>query len=292
MARFSRFFCVLSVLLASCQPLPRPFQPDDKAIADFAAFGIADKLVVFVAGIDDAPVALDRAVSDALAERLRRQGIVASTASANRGSLLLICTARATETGNIKLAWRLIDADGLVIGLVDQYTTATTRDWLQGEPILVEAIVAEAAPRIAAIVGDHDPSMIARGTPGLLRPVHVDSVTGAPGDGDKSLTKALRNALRRAGLTVADQPEALGVSVFGTVERTPLGEADEIAVRWRVVSPEGAELGSISQGNFVPTGSLDGPWGNIALAVAQGGAEGVIQILSEIGAPAPDREEN
>ena len=152
--------------------------------------------------------------------------------------------------------------------------------------------MAEAAPRIAAIVADHDPSMIARGTPGLLRPVHVARVTGAPGDGNKSVTKALRNALRRSGVTVSNEPEVLGVSVLGQVIRTPRGEADEIAIRWRVVSAEGAELGSISQGNFVPTGALDGPWGNIALAVAQGGAEGVVQILSEIGAPAPTRSAN
>jgi len=279
--------CVALLWVAACQPLPRPFQPDEKAALDFANFGIADKLVVFVDGIDEVPPDADRAISSALAESLRDRGVVASTATANRGSFLLICDARSNRSGAITLAWRLIDADGLVIGLVDQYTTAHKRDWLSADPGMVQAIVAEAAPRIAAIVIDHDPSMVARATPGLLRPVHVAPVRGAPGDGDKSVTKALRNALKRSGVTVTDRPQELGVSVFGEISRTPRDEADEIAVRWRVVTMDGAELGSISQGNFVPTGALDGPWGNIALAVAQGGAEGVIQILSEIGAPAP-----
>ncbi len=284
------YACMALLWLAACQPVPRPFQPDDKTAIDFSDFGIADKLVVFVAGIDDAPPELDRAVSTALAEKLRNQGVVASTASANSGSFLLICDTKANRSGAITLSWRLIDADGLVIGLVDQYTAAHRRDWLRADPALVQAIVAEAAPRIAAIVADHDPSMIARGTPGLLRPVHVAPVTGAPGDGNKSVTKALRNALRRSGIAVIDEPEGLGVSVFGVVNRRPRGEADEITVRWRVVTLEGAELGSINQGNFVPTGALDGPWGNVAVAVAQGGAEGVVQILSEIGAPAPQRD--
>lgn len=272
--------------MVACQPIPRPFQPDDKSAMDFSEFGIADKLVVFVAGIDDAPAGIDYAVSEALADRLRGSGVIASTETANSGSYILICETQEERSGAVTLAWRLIDADGLVVGLVDQYTTAHRRDWLRSDPALVKSIVEEAAPRIAAIVTDHDPSMIARGTPGLLRPVHVAPVTGAPGDGNKSVTKALRNALKRNGVIVADQPQALGVSVIGEINRTPRGEADEIAVRWRVVTAEGAELGSVSQGNFVEAGSLDGPWGTVALAVAEGGADGVIQILSEIGAPA------
>ncbi len=288
----SRVFVVIGciLLVTSCQPIPRPFQPDDKSDIGFSEFGIADKLVVFVAGIDDVPAGIDQAISDTLAEKLRRAGVIASTTTANSGSYLLTCEAEETRSGAVTLAWRLIDAEGVVVGLVDQYTTAHRRDWLRADPNLVDAIASEAAPRIAAIVYDHDPSMIARGTPGLLRPVHVVPVIGAPGDGNQTVTKALRNALKRAGVIVTDQPQAFGITVIGEIRRTPRGEADEITVRWRVETVDGAELGSISQGNFVPSGSLDGPWGNVAVAVAQGGAEGVVQILSEIGAPAAARD--
>ena len=79
-------------------------------------------------------------------------------------------------------------------------------------------------------------------------------------------------------------------NLVNRVEATVKREADEIAVRWRVTTPEGSELGSISQASFVPAGALDGSWGTTSLAVAQGGAEGVIQILSEFGAPVSEPE--
>ena len=77
--------CMIVLGLAACQPVPRPFQPADKSTLDFSNFGIADKLVVFVAGVDGAPPEIDRAISTTLAKNLRDRGVVASTASANPG---------------------------------------------------------------------------------------------------------------------------------------------------------------------------------------------------------------
>ena len=56
---------------------------------------------------------------------------------------------------------------------------------------------------------------------------------------------------------------------------------DELGHEDHVADEEGEELGSVTQSNVVPVGALDGPWGNIAHAVADGGAEGVVVLLRE-----------
>ena len=273
------------VVLTNCQPIPRIFQPDDKSRADFSDFAIADKLGVFVAGIDNAPPGLDQGLVAALVDRLQARDIAASATSANRGSYLLTCEAQLTEPRSVTLFWRLIDAEGLVVGMVDQKSALDINAWAAGDPALVERIVGEAAPRLAAIIGDHDPAMLARATPGLLRAVYVAPVRGAPGDGNEALTNAMRRTLKAANLAISPDPPSIEINVRGDVS-TVAGDAfEEVTIRWRVVDASGAELGVVSQSNQVPAGSLDGAWGPIAMAVAQGGAEGVIRILSEIGAP-------
>ena len=273
-------------VLSACQPVPRIFQPDQKAGLEFADFAIADKLVVFVAGIDNAPAAIDRALVAALVERLQAHDIAASATTANRGSYLLTCDAHWDSADTVTLAWRLIDAEGLVVGLVDQRSAVDKAAWAGGEPALVAAIVAEAAPRLAAIIGDHDPAMLAGATPGLLRAVYVRPVRGAPGDGNTTLTQAMRAVLKAANLSLSPDPPKQGIHVRGDVSVVPHDAFEQVIIRWRVVDTAGVELGVVSQSNQVAAGALDGPWGAIALAVAQGGAEGVIRILSEIGAPA------
>jgi len=277
-------FATIAVL-GACQPVPRIFQPDQKATLEFADFAMADKRVVFVAGIDNAPPAIDRALVAALVERLQAHDIAASATTANRGSYILTCDAHWDSAETVTLAWRLIDAEGLVVGLVDQRSTADPRAWAGSEPALVVAIVDEAAPRLAAIIGDHDPAVLAGATPGLLRAVYVRPVRGAPGDGNAALTQAMRAVLKTANLSLSPEPPRHGIHVRGDVSVVTRNAFEQVTIRWRVVDTAGAELGVVSQSNQIAAGSLDGAWGPIAMAVAQGGAEGVIRILSEIGAP-------
>jgi len=287
--RQTLFIVVAAIaVLGACQPVPRIFQPDQKAALEFADFAMADKRVVFVAGIDNAPAALDGALIAALVERLQAHDIAASATTANRGSYLLTCDAHWDNAETVTLAWRLIDADGLVVGLVDQRSAVDRRAWAGGEPALIAAIVDEAAPRLAAIIGDHDPAMLAGATPGLLRAIYVRPVRGAPGDGNATLTQAMRAVLKAADLSLSPAPPKHGIHVRGDVSVVPRNAFEQVTIRWRVVDTAGVELGVVSQSNQVAAGALDGAWGEIAMAVARGGAEGVIRILSEIGAPAAE----
>ena len=61
---------------------------------------------------------------------------------------------------------------------------------------------------------------------------------------------------------------------------TPGGAADHVAVAWRVVAPDGGEVGAFVQNGQVEPGSLDGAWGGVADAIAEGAALGVAEVLA------------
>jgi hypothetical protein len=79
---------------------------------------------------------------------------------------------------------------------------------------------------------------------------------------------------------VADRSSANAYRVEGTVN---VGEArDEkqpVQIEWLVLNPQGKKLGTVSQKNEIPDGSLDGAWGKTAEQAAGAAAQGIIKLL-------------
>ena len=48
---------------------------------------------------------------------------------------------------------------------------------------------------------------------------------------------------------------------------------------WQVVDPAGRKLGTVSQKNSIPQGSLNGAWGKTADAAASAASQGIIKLL-------------
>ena len=57
------------------------------------------------------------------------------------------------------------------------------------------------------------------------------------------------------------------------------GGKQSIRIDWQVLDPSGKKLGTVSQQNLIPRGSLNGPWGAIAEAAAGAAADGIIKLL-------------
>jgi hypothetical protein len=110
----------------------------------------------------------------------------------------------------------------------------------------------------------------------------VPSVTGAPGDGSKALADALQRELSSKGISIAEKPTALAYRVEGSVT---LGQAKEgkqpINIEWLVRDPHGKKVGTVSQKNEIPEGSLDGTWGKTAEQAAGAAAQGIIKLLPQ-----------
>jgi hypothetical protein len=107
-------------------------------------------------------------------------------------------------------------------------------------------------------------------------------VTGAPGDGQTALTSAIQRELSKNGLRLATIPDARSYKIEGKVA---LGQSRDgkqpIQIDWNVLDPSGKKLGTVSQKNEVPQGSLDGAWGKTADAAAAAAAQGIIKLIPE-----------
>lgn len=110
----------------------------------------------------------------------------------------------------------------------------------------------------------------------------VPSVTGAPGDGGVALTSALQRELSRSGVQLANAP---GGGVYKVEGKVAVGEAKDgkqpIQIDWNVKDPAGKKLGTVSQKNEIPQGTLDGAWGKTADAAAAAAAQGILKLLPQ-----------
>ena len=108
----------------------------------------------------------------------------------------------------------------------------------------------------------------------------VPAVTGAPGDGKTSLTAAIQRELQSKGVALAERPTPASYRVEGAVT---LGASQEgkqpIQIEWVVKDPHGKKLGTVSQKNDIPEGSLDGAWGRVADQAASAAVQGILKLL-------------
>lgn len=109
----------------------------------------------------------------------------------------------------------------------------------------------------------------------------VPAVTGAPGDGNTALASALQSELSRQGVALTDR----ATGTYKVEGKVTVGAAKDgkqpIQIDWRVRDPQGKSLGTVSQKNEIPQGSLDGSWGKTADAAAAAAAQGIMKLLPQ-----------
>lgn len=181
----------------------------------------------------------------------------------------------ATKTTEQIVAW-MPTAGGLG-------TTASTTDATAPSAASVQE---NAPPRQAAAPAPSSSVLAAQAAPapesstGAAVAV-VPPVTGAPGDGENSLTSAMRRHLQQAGVKLVDGDVPNAYTVRGSVQ---LGSADAgqqpVTIRWLVVDPNGKTMEkAVVQRNKVPEGSLDGSWGQVAELAAGEAARSVVKLI-------------
>ena len=110
----------------------------------------------------------------------------------------------------------------------------------------------------------------------------VPSVTGAPGDGGPALTSAIQRELTKNGVALTT---AAGAQTYKVEGKVAMGQGKDgkqpIQIDWNVIDPKGKKLGTVSQKNDVPQGSLDGTWGKTADAAAAAAAQGILKLLPQ-----------
>jgi len=149
------------------------------------------------------------------------------------------------------------------------------------KPVVVESAGKAAKPVLMPVPGEGaslvpDPPPVVWSRPSfLIRPVE-----GAPGDGNVSLTNAMKAALRKRDLTVTEDPRQAGFVIQGRVEIGPaVAGRQQAKIVWAVNTISGEEVGKAVQENAVKAGSLDGPWGRIAEIVSSAAVTGIQELF-------------
>jgi hypothetical protein len=269
-----------ALALASCGPIPRPFQPEEKDALSNPLLRLPDHGGVVVPPVAGLPEGEGRALAEAVAEALRGNEIPANTRAGNRYSLILDLRASPEPGGRVGVDAQLVDAQGATLK-EDRHVDLAPRDRESS------AEWAGLAKRVAAaIVAAIKPETLAQRD---KLPVRLTMPEGAPGDGGLALWRALAFHLERLGVRLTDDARVPALGVTGNVAIGPApaiqgAEARRVSVVWRVADPDGDELGRIDLGNAVPLRAVDRQWAELSFDIAAASAEAIRELVERFRA--------
>ena len=110
----------------------------------------------------------------------------------------------------------------------------------------------------------------------------IQGVSGAPGDGNRELARAIREALRLRDFQVTDDPRQAAFRLIGQVDMTqPNAGRQHVKITWRVTTMNGGNVGRATQENTIPAGSLDGNWGQVADMIGNAAVDGIQELFGQ-----------
>jgi hypothetical protein len=282
-ARLGRLALLLPLLclLTSCGDLPEPFIGNPGATARRLAQPLTPLLAV--------PPGSDTMLSDAASKELATQISLALQATEvpamvrqpEKTDWRLITRAQ-RDGGYVTPTFSVEDPTGKERGTA-QGEKVPLQAWADADGTLMKQVAIEAGPRIGAVLTSiriaHD-----KADPGSLynraAKVLVSDVTGAPGDGNASLTQQMRARLALLGPVVLTTPAGADFVVQGDVKVVPIPNRQQrVEIQWTVRTGTGDERGRVVQLNNIPAGTLDKYWGDVAVVVATEASNGVNDVI-------------
>ncbi len=272
---------LLLLALAACGDLPQPFLGNPGANAMRLAQPPPSRLAVPSPTQSLLPDAAGAAWANAMAEALLTEEIPAAHTSTRRTdwSLVLAAELRGSE---VVPSYEIRNPSGDPQG-ISEGAPVPASAWASGDPAILKAAAAQAAPGVASLLNrieaarrQSDPNSLQN------RPARVffTGVTGAPGDGNRSLPAQMRIKLTGLGVVVQETPTNADFKLSGEVNTAAgAGGATRIELQWIISDTTGNERGRILQLNEVPPGTLDRYWGDVAVVVADEAAGGVRDVL-------------
>ncbi len=275
------FLLLLPVLLSACGNLPQPFYGNPGATGARLAQPPPSRLAVQYPAQSLLPDEAATAWARAVAEALQAQEIPADARRPSRGREWSLELAAEIRGDAVVPSYTVHNPAGQPEGL-SEGAPVPTGEWAGGNPATLKAAAAQAAPGIASLLNrieaarrQSDPNSL------LNRPARVflAGVTGAPGDGGRSLPAQMRIKLEANGVVVQDTAKDADFEVRGDVQTAPGANRQvRVELQWIVSDPRG-ERGRIVQINEVPPAAIANYWGDVAVAVAAEAAGGVKDVI-------------
>jgi hypothetical protein len=242
---------------------------------------------VWIAPIDGVSKPMSQLLTDSVAEGLKMQGIkiVADEPTLSRYQLHGRAELNNTDPSydNVALIhWILYDVNGKVMGIETQRVGGDREEWDYGSPKIVQDVGANVPAFIAETIRYDEETLkpVRPRTTGLW----IDPVRDAPGDGNRSLTRAIGAAIEKVGIPVASDRRFAEFVLDGRVKiGAPASGLQRIEIVWAVKTPDGREIGRATQKNMVEAGAFAGPWGESAAIVAEAAVPGIQGVLRAAG---------
>ncbi len=269
------------LLLAACGDLPQPFLGNPGATARNLAQPPTPRLAVPPPADALLSDKASKDFADALATGLQTQEVPAVASRVQQGDWRL--TAKVELRGNsVVPVYTVFSPKGEDKGKAEGPPVAAST-WAEASAATLDQAAQDAAPKIASLLTNIN-SALQRADPNSLynraAKVQVLTVTGAPGDGNVSLTKQMRTRLAVLGPVVQDTANGADFIVQGQVRVVPVGGGQQrVEIQWIVKTGAGDERGRVVQLNDVPAGTLDHYWADVAVVVAQEASLGVNDVI-------------
>ncbi len=272
--------------LAGCFPLPYSFQDQPKGEAARLIQPPPARLDV---NVTTSPPGGGSVFAKALAEALLAKEVPAEAIPPAKGDWQLQVRAAATAEGVVP-HYAILDPAGHEMAHLDGAPIPAAA-WAKGDPAALGAAAAAAAPEIADQLTGIDVAQKLADPKSLYHrvpEVAVLGVSGAPGDGNEALLRQMRLQLPQVGLLLTSDPASADFTIEGHVTEAPATAGNtRVEISWQMRDKAGHDLGRIIQMNDVPTGSLDGAWGDVALVIAQQAALGFKEVVNRQTHPPP-----
>ena len=288
MVKYLPVLVVAGLGLAACQPLPQPFRPDVKGNHVSPLVLPIGESSVFVRPPEGLPEDQGLLMAEAIAAALDDKEVPATATYRNPLSSDLVISLDHDKTIDAATwRWRL-DRDGkqTKAGRPQPLRHALEKAAGSADPAdrkqFAEAIAAVIAPDLQPDVPESP-----FGSEG--KKLAVLACDGAPGDGNKSLRQAMREQLILSNRPpVADPAKADYVITCSVKVWSDSPDSERVTIEWALLGADGGQVGKVNQANRIPKGQLDGIWGRTAHIIAQGGWQGITEILDrQRRTPAP-----
>ncbi|MBM86191.1 MAG: hypothetical protein CMM47_09230 [Rhodospirillaceae bacterium] len=263
----------------SCGSVPQPFRPPEDS-KNHNEFLLAPNSGGVVVERIQGPVGwVGEALSEAMAKSLRTRGIVASSKWANRRSKRLVASGfqqlHKDRVPELVMKWSLLDQEGIAIERREIRTSPSPSFWSAPTPGMFHD-VAETNVRVVSAWIQPNRTIV---KPIVLPSILIADVVGAPGDGSQSLARAIRLSLVAERIPL-DINAAEYLTVIPQISVTNAGALeDNVRITWLVRTSDGVTIGHVTQENKVTRGQLDGRWGSVAIAIADGAANGIADLV-------------
>jgi len=264
------FALLLALCLAACGGLeeatgipdpfgtPQPFRGtgDQRLVA-----GVLGERPIYIGPIANLDEKTDAALRAAISHEAETFDVMASSTVMTFQALTLAGTAQGST-----IAFTLFDGSRALA------TFSAT-----GDPALLAADAARQLAQAIGRLGDLPPTP----TPENAPLIFVREVTGPSGAVTEPLKRAVHDKLAEMGARMAEAPADGAYVVSGTVTLTDGGQGTtEIALVWRVLAPDGRDLGKADQANALPTDAVRKTWPEIATMAGRAAAGSVAQIIA------------